>query len=447
VAHALRKYLEAWAEPEAKLAALVDGAYERILVVPAYREDPSLLDGYTAALAAAPGRTLCVVVANAKDDVSPDEALECQRLRDALLSRLDGGRVVSETPRAFAARWNDAADVIVVDRTEDGARLPARQGVGLARKIGADLALGVHARGLLGSPWIHFTDADATLPESYFAMAGAVSPQAASVALYPFWHVPGGEVEVTHATALYEVSLRYFVLGLGHARSPYAFQALGSTLAVRADAYAAVRGVPRREAAEDFYLLNKLAKVGAVARLAGEPVALRARRSDRVPFGTGASVTPFTAGDVQFYAPGCFAALGDTLSRLDAFAEHARVERFVSELEELGEPGRAVLDALGAADIDAALGAAAREAKTPEARRLRVHAWFDAFRTMKVVHALRDRVFPSLPWREAISRAPFVPSADATDPELIELRRAMQSAEDALPARLGPTVFRGARRN
>ena len=84
------------------------------------------------------------------------------------------------------------------------------------------------------------------------------------------------------------------------------------------------------------------------------------------------------------------------------------------------------------------------QAKTPSARRLRVHAWFDAFRTMKVIHALRDRVFPNLPWRDALALAPFVPKAEAADPELIGLRRAMQAAEDALPARLGPTVLRGA---
>jgi hypothetical protein len=446
--HALRKYLGAWAEPEAKVAAAVERVYERVLVVPAYREDPRFLDGYTAAFAAAPGRALCVVVANAKDNIAAGEATECERLRDALVERLAGARLVSDAPRAFFGPLNDAVDVVVVDRVGEGARLPAKQGVGLARKIGADLALAVHARGLIRSPWIYFGDADATLPGSYFERAHEVSRSDVSVALYPFWHAPGDEPEVTRATALYEVSLRYFVLGLGFAGSPYAFQALGSTLAVRAEAYAAVRGVPRREAAEDFYLLNKLAKVGTVARLAGEPIALRARRSDRVPFGTGASVTAFSAGGVRLYAPECFVALRETLSRLDAFAEHADVARFVSEVRGLGVAGQSVLDGLGAADIETALGAASREAKTPAARRLRAHGWFDAFRTMKVVHALRDHAFPSVPWREALGRAPFVPpvegthEAEADDSELTPLRRAMQTAEDSCSPWLGPAAFR-----
>ena len=46
-----------------------------------------------------------------------------------------------------------------------------------------------------------------------------------------------------------------------YARSPYAFHTIGSTMAVSANHYAKVRGFPKREAGEDFYLLNKLAKV------------------------------------------------------------------------------------------------------------------------------------------------------------------------------------------
>ena len=45
-------------------------------------------------------------------------------------------------------------------------------------------------------------------------------------------------------------------------------------------------GFPRRNATEDFYILNKLAKVGSIARLAGTPVILEGRLSDRVPIGT-----------------------------------------------------------------------------------------------------------------------------------------------------------------
>lgn len=435
--HALRKYFAGWAEPESAIAESVEGAYDQVLVVPAYREDPAFLDGYDAALRAAPGRTLCIVVANAKDSVSPEEGAECERLQGALLARVSAVRLGA---RAYLGS-RSGADVLVLDRTRDGERLPAKQGVGLARKIGADVALAVHARGHVRSPWIHFGDADATLPPSFFEPSPAFSGEDTAVVLRSFWHVPGDEPVVTGATALYELSLRYFVEGLAFAGSVYAFHTLGSTLSVRAHSYAAVRGVPRKEAAEDFYLLNKLSKVGAVVRHGGDPVLLRARRSDRVPFGTGASVTPYAAGDVAFYAPACFHALGGVLGCLDAFVQHADVSRFQSELIALGPTGQVTLDALSQRDVQSALGAASRESKTVEARRLRVHSWFDAFRTLKVVHALRDRLFPNLPWREAFARAsfaPFVPDVD--DPELTLLRREMWTAEHARSALLGPAA-------
>ena len=76
---------------------------------------------------------------------------------------------------------------------------------------------------------------------------------------------------------LYEYSLRYYVAGLTYAQSPYAFHTIGSTMAVNAEHYASVRGFPRREAGEDFYLLNKLAKVGSVHTLEEN----NAMRSDR----------------------------------------------------------------------------------------------------------------------------------------------------------------------
>jgi hypothetical protein len=39
--------------------------------------------------------------------------------------------------------------------------LPHKEGVGLARKIGCDIALSLYERGTLKSRWLHTTDADA----------------------------------------------------------------------------------------------------------------------------------------------------------------------------------------------------------------------------------------------------------------------------------------------
>ena len=77
------------------------------------------------------------------------------------------------------------------------------------------------------------------------------------------------------------------MLGLRHAGSPYAYHSIGSCIAVVPRHYAAVRGVPKLRAGEDFYLLNKLAKVGRIQNARSSPITIKARKSLRVPFGTG----------------------------------------------------------------------------------------------------------------------------------------------------------------
>ena len=129
------------------------------------------------------------------------------------------------------------------------------------------------------------------------------------------------------ATRLYEYSLRYYVAGLSFAHSPYAFHTIGSTIAVNAAHYAKVRGFPRRQAGEDFYLLNKLAKVGAIMQLGAEtdcePIDIAARLSDRVPFGTGAAVGKIMeledpAREFLLYHPSVFGLLRSWLGSLPA---------------------------------------------------------------------------------------------------------------------------------
>ena len=67
-------------------------------------------------------------------------------------------------------------DLLIIDRTQTGLVLPDDQGVGLARKIGADVALAVWAGGGIESPWIHCSDADVVFPADYFRRSLAAGP-------------------------------------------------------------------------------------------------------------------------------------------------------------------------------------------------------------------------------------------------------------------------------
>ena len=435
--HAVRKYLAKWAEPETALAGSVDARYDRCLVVPACRERGALLDGYLGAARSSPGRTLCILVVNGREDASASHHAENAALLDELRAALHGSRFLPHGGAFLGATTESALDVLVVDRASAGHRLPPKAGVGLARKIGMDLALGLYVAGKVTSPVIFCTDADVTLPASHFERPGLDAPGVAAH-VFPFWHVPSGDADVTRATALYELSLRYYVAGLAFAGSPYAFHTLGSAMAVDAASYAAVRGTPRREAGEDFYLLGKLAKVGRVARAGGPTVRIQSRASDRTPFGTGAGVAQgLSSATAAFYAPEVFVALARFLRALDDVARSGEVARLHDENaglrpEEWEAARRALLVSSGRESLDAAV----RDAPSSEARRVRLHEWFDSFRTLKFIHALRDGAWPSVPRGAALTRAPFTPAFDGLLDETQEgdrlidgVRAAFASAE------------------
>lgn len=428
----IAKYLARHAAPEIAVAARLHGPYAHVCAIPAMDESPSLLDGLRGVDAAGPW--LAIVVVNGTDTASPAIHARNAALLAGLRDRGQARRLWSEPPAWLIPGAMPGMDLLAIDRASLGWRLPDGQGVGMARRIGGDIALALHAAGALRSRWIHMTDADVTLPADYFE-AAARAPS--SVALtYRFWHQATGDPLVDAATGLYELYLRYHRLGLASAGSPYALHTIGSTLAVDARAYAAVRGVPMRQAAEDFYLVNKLVKLGPVTEPDAAPLGIHARRSARVPFGTGAA-TSAIADDLaagrpyRVYHPRVYALLGAWLDAMDrcarapgdarAGAVNPASDRCLDRcLDEAAAsrrlaPGerRALAHALDALGARAALGEARARARRPDARARRMRDWFDGFRTLKLVHALRDAVLPSLPWPDALAAAPFLAALPA----------------------------------
>jgi hypothetical protein len=307
---------------------------------------------------------------------------------------------------------NPHTDLYLYDMEMLRGPTPGAQGVGLARKTGCDLALQWMDAGGISGHWLCCSDADATLPPEYFVQLESAAPDAVA-AVFPFRHVPGDDAVCAHATALYELRLHHYVLGLEYANSPYAFHTIGSSLAVRANAYAHVHGFPKRAGAEDFYLLNKLAKLGAVTRLQGDCIELQSRHSSRVPFGTGPAVAAIMAAEhpndaALFYHPQCFEALAALLASLPALA--AEPERAIAGLLRnrglqplLARHAETALDTLG---IATALAHCRRQSNTDAQFQRHFHQWFDGFRTLKFIHALRDAGWFSCSLRELQGLAP-----------------------------------------
>jgi len=301
-------------------------------------------------------------------------------------------------------------DICLVDRCSPGRRLPSGQGVGLARKISADIPAALFLEGRLTTPWVHTTDADVELPADYLSRVPDGGDY--SAALHPYKHMLEGDPSQELAMLQYESYLHFYTLGLIHASSPYAYTAIGSTIALHLEYYAAVRGFPKRQAGEDFYLLNKLAKVGTVTKLSGAPIRVRGRFSDRVPFGTGAALLKITGersiGEgYTMYDPRSFEVLGAFLRAWESFSNHASFSRFREELEELESCWPGLESVIANSGVLKMGEQVVGQVKAGPPLRRRLMEWMDAFRTLKFMHGVREHMFSELPWKEAIEQSSF----------------------------------------
>jgi hypothetical protein len=443
IAKPVSQYLSRHAEPEAALADQLEGAFGHVVVVPAYGEGQSLFDTLGSVPKGPRGATLIVVVFNARAD-SPARVHEVNQASSArLFEAAKSCRELGQGPPVSALGYPNGT-IVVIDRARPGHCLPEGQGVGLARKIGNDFALRLHAAGRIASPWIHNTDADTVLANDCFEQTEALEVEGNAAALYFFEHRMSEDADLALAARLYEISLRYYVLGLAWAGSPYAYQAMGSCVAIRPFAYAAVRGFPRKNAAEDFYVLDKLAKVGTIARLSGTPFLLEGRVSDRVPFGTGKALSQLLAkkgalSRFRLYHPAVFAHLSAWIRALGTVARSGgRMEAALEELPR-GNPFFKAdllvgsLEKMGA--FPAMREAVARSSDAPTMLR-HFHTWFDAFRTLKLIRALQAGGLPALPWREALAEAPFTGLSSSTQEDPEALRRQLAAEERLLSASL-----------
>ncbi len=389
----IRKYLATYAESESRhLPALKQ--YEHVIVIPAFRESwPSLRSVW----ASQPGNALIVIVINTPEF----EDLPTLQLVSDL--RQHCPRLASSGP--IEIRRDGDHDLLIVDRFSEGRRIPANLGVGLARKIGADIALALIASGQVRQNRISLTDGDVVLPADYTDIT--MAPEDAAL-IFPFVHVP--EPQAGIACLLYEIRLFYYAAGLRWAGSPYGFTTVGSTIAVNALHYARVRGVPRRNAGEDFYLLNKLAKSGHIRSLREPTIRIQGRLSDRVPIGTGpglkaiVSLTdPMTS--YGYYHPEIFVQLGGF---------HRWLYSLWDKSDTPPPPGtEAFCETQGL--LDTMDKRRAQITSRPVFEQF-VREWFDGFRTLKFVHS-RQQQFKDIPV-SAIRGAPF---AAATD-DLQEMR-------------------------
>jgi hypothetical protein len=212
-------------------------------------------------------------------------------------------------------------------------------------------------------------------------------------------------VAIHQANRLYETALRYYVAGLHFAQSPYAYFTIGSILSFDINAYCQARGFPKRNAGEDFYLLNKLAKLGVVTYLPEVTIKLEARPSQRVPFGTGPAVQSIMqlteqSQDYLYYNPEVFIELKACLLAFNTLWQHRKQP-------ELWFDSLSVITQQALKNI----GVLSFITKQKSANQIQFDkqliVWFDSFKTLKFIHALRELGLNNIPLEQALAKAPF----------------------------------------
>ena len=449
----INRYLDRYAEAIANemrthLPMTLGQTYQYVLVIPLFDEAHKCLD---ATLPEGISDTLVIVVVNAAVDADPAAILRTQ----AFLAPFN-----PHPQHPFAAIHRPFGNtVLLIDCCTTPRLFPPKQGVGLARKIGGDIALACIADQIVDSPWIHCTDGDVKLPDNYFDTPD-LKPDVA-VAIYPFCHQP-----IHNDILQYEISLRYYVTALAQAGSPYAFQTIGSLLKINANHYAMVRGFPRRLAAEDFYMLNKLAKTGKVMRLQHPDIILSSRVSKRVPFGTGAAMARLSNHEeMLLYHPQVFRELQSWLGLSqklwdelhDDWSNQSDAKTHLQAWWQHQELSDTLWVTLLDLKVDQALGQAFQQCRDFPHFQFFLKVWFDAFRTLKFVHYQRDHYWPSLPIKEAIAlfwNSNYQNQSKNTDqpsraskldhfhpsPDFLDILQQLQWQESQLPVAIGPTL-------
>ena len=124
---------------------------------------------------------------------------------------------------------------------------PKHQGVGLARKIGLDLAVSRFAEVARENGICISLDADCMVDQQYLLAISDYFDKNPlfQIAVIDFEHRLGDVSDPLHrqAMAAYELYLRYYIQGVRYSGLPYDYLTLGSCFAVRASAYMAQGGM------------------------------------------------------------------------------------------------------------------------------------------------------------------------------------------------------------
>ena len=312
-------------------------------------------------------------------------------------STLSSEEVKSDNQKtlAYLRKIKSKVNISFIDACSAGKEMDDKNGgVGLARKIGMDLALTKFDYLSINKNIIICTDADCIVDSDYLSeISQEFNRNNFEAAVVNFAHDISCRDEETKAIICYEIFLRYYVLGLKFANTDYAFHTIGSTMLCTPQAYVKVEGMNKRKAAEDFYFLEKLAKVYPIGEIKSTFVHPSKRGSWRVPFGTGRSVDRYlsnTRDEYLLYNPRSFIVLKTWLEVFNdiLISDQSALIRISKNIHP------ALSEFLTSQDFENFINKVLLKNNNTAEIEKQKHFWFDAFRTLKLIHYLRDATYP-----------------------------------------------------
>jgi glycosyltransferase involved in cell wall biosynthesis len=408
------KYLRSYAiAPTRPLVASSVKDIEQAVVIPALAEKSSLFRTL-ASLTRNPSddlrHTLVIcVVNNHRPNIAAEAEIRNNRETLCLLKTLVFGKLASlphhgEIQEDLRQIAGSDLRLAFIDASSPGSEIPDHDGgVGTARKIGMDAVLGLIDRTGIEGGVICCLDADTLVEENYLSAIYAHFRETgvpAAVAAYA--HQKPADPALLAAICCYEIFLRSYVMGLSYAHSPYAFHAIGSTMACTADGYVGVRGMNRRTAAEDFYFLNKLAKIGKIGVVTETTVFPSSRISGRVPFGTGRRMLRHMTGgtdEYRLYDPRIFVIIRKWLAGMEADPDRDP-KKILAEAQQI-HPHLA--EYLRLSRLDADWQNIRRNSHDTYQMSRQFHVWFDGLKTLRLVHHLSHHSFPLVPMFDGLA--------------------------------------------
>lgn len=274
-----------------------------------------------------------------------------------------------------------------------------KSGVGEARKCLMDAAfLNFHFNQHNGI--IVNLDADTLVDANYFIELAKFFKEntrfeAASIAFAHDLKGPNSRAIID-----YELHLRIFVNMQRLLLLPFAFQTVGSAMAVLSHSYVKEGGMVRKQAGEDFYFMHKYSKNLTLAEINSTIVIPSDRESDRVPFGTGKAINGILENPQQEYKtynPESFKILDRALSSIHLNVYNNKSENIDNQLFE----NEKLIEFFKSISFEQNFNKIIRNVKDFQSYIKRFYVWFDAFMLMKYLHFMRDSGYKDVGLTEA----------------------------------------------